>query len=111
MDLGQEGGEQLIPVSLPPAQAIELPAGLRADVEQGAERPGGQQPIAGSPEPAGTPCLLLERLDKRGLPDPRLALHRAQPPVRGCSAGAETGQRLQRAVEPVAARAPDLRAR
>jgi hypothetical protein len=73
MDLGQEGSEQLITVSPPAAQAAEFPAGLRADVEQGAERPGSQQPVAGPPQPPGTSCLPLERLHERGLPDPLLA--------------------------------------
>jgi hypothetical protein len=96
IDLGQEGREQLIPRGRPAAQIGEFAAGLRADVEQRTERPGSQQAITGTPQPAGLLHALLERLQEHGLPHPRLPGHQDQPTVAlSCFAGI-FGQRLQK---------------
>jgi hypothetical protein len=78
VDLGEEGREQLIPRSPAAAQVREFPVELRADVEQRAERPRGQQAVAGPPQPAGILRVLLERLEERGLPHAGLPGHQHQ---------------------------------
>lgn len=79
VDRGQEGGEQSVSGDLPAGQVGEFPAGLRGDVEQRAERPGGQQAVADTPQPAGPLGAGLERLQERGLAHPGLPGHQDQP--------------------------------
>jgi hypothetical protein len=96
VDPGQEGREQPVPVRPLAAQRAEFPADLRADVEQRAQRTRGQQPVAGPPQPAGPLRMLLERFDKRGLPDSRLAGHQDQPAVAQPRRAGILGQRVQK---------------
>ena len=93
--LGQERGEQLIPGGALAAQHGELPAGLRADVEQRAQRPRGQQPVAASPQPARVRQLLLERLGQHGLAHPGLTGDQHQPPAALPRVLRVPGQRVQ----------------
>jgi hypothetical protein len=96
VDLGLEGREQLIPRSPLAAELRQLAAGLGPDVEHRAERAGSEQPVAGTPQPAGTLQLVLELLDQGGLPDPGLARHQDQPAVALPGLGGVLGQRLQK---------------
>ena len=96
VDLGQEGREQPVPRGLTTAEPSEFPAGLRGDIEQGTQRPGGEQALAGAPQTASVRQPGLERLEERRLPDPGLPRHQDVPAVALPGFAGVLGQRLQK---------------
>ena len=80
----------------PSAQLGELAAELRADVEQRAERPRGEQAVAAAPQPAGPRQALLERFEQHGLAHAGLTGHQDQPAVPLPGFGRVLGQRRQK---------------
>ena len=95
-NLGEEAGEQPLPRRPAAAQGGELPVELRADVEQRAERAGGEQAVATAPQPAGPRQLLLELLEEHGLAHPGFPGHQDQPAAAPLCLARVLGQRLQK---------------
>jgi len=80
-DLSQQRAEQLLARGLGAAQLQQLAAEPTGDVVERAERPRGEQAVAGSPVPGGLGQVVFCPLDQCRLADARLAGDEHQPAI------------------------------
>jgi hypothetical protein len=100
--LAQEGGEDPLALRAALHQRPERAPGVVGDVEQRAERPGGEQRVARPPEDAGGRSIALgelrEPLNQRRLADPRLAGDESDGPIPASDAAQRRQELVEKAV-------------